>query len=124
MIALTVPTCRAYDPAFAYELAVSIEEGINRMFVQGEDIFYYLTVYNESYDMPAMPEGARDGILRGLYPFRSAGPKAPKHTVELIGSGVIMNEVLRAQKLLADRYGVASTVFSATSYQELRRDCL
>jgi pyruvate dehydrogenase E1 component len=128
LVALTVPTCRAYDPAFAYELAVIIEEGINRMFVKGEDVFYYLTVYNESYDMPAMPEGegegVRGGILKGLYPFRAAGSAGAKQTVQLLGSGVIMNEVLKAQKVLAEKYNIASTVFSATSYQELRRDCI
>ncbi len=124
LMALTVPTCRAYDPAFAYELAVIIEEGINRMFVKGEDVFYYLTVYNESYDMPAMPEGCRDDILKGLYPFSTNTPKGAQQTVQLLGSGVIMNEVLRAQKILADKYKIASTVFSATSYQELRRDCI
>jgi pyruvate dehydrogenase E1 component len=124
LMALTVPTCRAYDPAFGYELAVIIEEGIGRMFVNGEDVFYYLTVYNESYDMPAMPENVRPGILKGLYPFRSMAAKGPKLTVQLLGSGVIMNEVLRAQKLLAERFNVSSTVFSATSYQELRRDCI
>ncbi len=124
LAALTVPTCRAYDPAFAFELSVIIEEGINRMFVKGEDIFYYLTVYNESYDMPAMPEGVRDGILKGLYPFKSVAPKNSKRTVQLLGSGVIMNEVLRAQKILAEKYEVGSTVYSATSYQELRRDCI
>jgi len=124
LMALTVPTCRAYDPAFAYELAVVIEEGIKRMFVQGEDVFYYLTVYNESYDMPAMPENSREGILKGLYAFRTVTPKNAKHTVQLLGSGVIMNEVLRAQQILSDKYGVASTVYSATSYQELRRDAI
>ncbi len=124
LAALTVPTCRAYDPAFAYELAVIIEEGINRMYVKDEDVFYYLTVYNESYDMPAMPDGVRDGILKGLYPFRTEAPKNAKQSVQLLGSGVIMNEVLKAQKILAEKYSVASTVHSATSYQELRRDCI
>jgi pyruvate dehydrogenase E1 component len=122
--ALTVPTCMAYDPAFAYELAVIIEDGINRMFVKGEDLFYYLTLYNESYDMPAMPEGAREGILRGLYPLKKVEPKGAKHTVQLLGSGTILNEVLRAQQILAEKYGIGSTVFSATSYKELRRDCI
>jgi pyruvate dehydrogenase E1 component len=122
LAALTVPTCRAYDPAFGYELAVIIEDGINRMFVKGEDIFYYLTIYNESYDMPAMPQGVRDGIVRGLYPFKSVSPKNAKGAVQLLGSGTIMNEVLRAQNILAEKFGVGSTVFSVTSYQELRRD--
>ncbi|MCE9530231.1 MAG: pyruvate dehydrogenase (acetyl-transferring), homodimeric type [Planctomycetes bacterium] len=124
LMALTVPTCRAYDPAFAYELAVIIEEGINRMFVKGEDVFYYLTVYNESYEMPTMPEDVRDGILKGLYRFRSVAPKNAKQTVQLLGSGVILNEVLRAQKILAEKYSIASDVYSATSYQELRRDAI
>jgi pyruvate dehydrogenase E1 component len=124
LVATTVPNCRAYDPAYAYELAVIIEEGINRMFVRGEDIFYYLTVYNENYDMPAMPEGVRDGILRGLYALRTVKPDGTKSTVQLLGSGVILNEVLKAQKLLAEKYGVGSAVYSATSYQELRRDCM
>src|SRR5262245_21281206 len=94
------------------------------MFVRGEDLFYYLTIYNESYDMPAMPEGVRDGILKGLYPFKTVQPDGSKHTVQLIGSGVILREVLRAQEILGSRYNVASTVYSATSYQELRRDAI
>jgi pyruvate dehydrogenase E1 component len=124
LAALTVPTCRAYDPAWGYEVAVIVEEGINRMYVKGEDLFYYLTIYNESYDMPAMPEGARDGILKGLYPFKTVKPEGAKQTVQLLGSGVIMREVLRAQEILATKYNIASTVFSATSYQELRRDAI
>jgi pyruvate dehydrogenase E1 component len=124
LAALTVPTCRAYDPAFAYELAVIVEDGIKRMYVDGEDLIYYLTVYNESYEMPAMPEGVRDGILKGLYPFKTVSPEKAKHSVQLLGSGVIINEVLRSQKILAEKYNIASTVYSATSYQELRRDCL
>mgnify|MGYP005850071403 CR=1 FL=1 len=122
--ALAVPNLMAYDPAFAYELAVIIEDGIHRMFVKGEDIFYYLTVYNESYDMPAMPAGCRDGILRGLYPFRTVAGQAGKPVVQLLGSGVILNKVLEAQKLLAEKYGIGSTVYSATSYKELRRDAM
>ncbi|HKB01033.1 MAG TPA: pyruvate dehydrogenase (acetyl-transferring), homodimeric type, partial [Gemmataceae bacterium] len=124
LMALTVPTCRAYDPAWGYEVATIIEEGINRMFVKGEDLFYYLTIYNESYDMPAMPEGVRDGILRGLYPFKTVKPEGARHTVQLLGSGVILREVLRAQEILSTKYNVASTVYSATSYQELRRDAI
>jgi pyruvate dehydrogenase E1 component len=92
--------------------------------VRGEDVFYYLTIYNESYDMPAMPEGVRDGILKGLYPFKTVKPDGAQHTVQLLGSGVILREVLRAQEILATKYGVASTVYSATSYQELRRDAI
>ena len=125
LIALTIPTCRAYDPAYAYELAVIIEEGINAMYVRGEECFYYLTVYNESYPMPASPgEQVREGIIKGLYPVRSTKPANAKLEVQLLGSGVILNEALRAQQILADKYGIASTVYSATSYQMLRRDAI
>ena len=125
LIALTIPTCRAYDPAYAYELAVIIEDGINAMYVRGEECFYYLTVYNENYDMPAMPgENIRDGIIRGLYPLKSVKPDGAKLEVQLLGSGVILNEALRAQTLLAEKFGIGSTVYSATSYQMLRKDAL
>jgi pyruvate dehydrogenase E1 component len=124
LAAMTVPTCRAYDPAWAYETATIVEEGINRMYVKGEDLFYYITIYNESYEMPGMPEGVRDGILKGLYAFKTLKPEGAKHTAQLLGSGVILREVLRAQEILATKYKVATTVYSATSYQELRRDCI
>ncbi len=124
LMAMTVPTCRAYDPAFAYELATIVEDGINAMYVRGEECFYYLTVYNENYDMPAMPEGVRDGIIKGLYPFKTVRPDGAKHEVQLLGSGVILNEALRAQAILAEKYGIASTVYSATSYTQLKRDAI
>lgn len=125
IMAMTVPTCRAYDPAYAYELAVIIEEGINRMFVQNQEEFYYLTVYNENYEMPAMPsEDVREGIIRGIYKVSTTTPDKAKAEVQLLGSGVILNEVLRAQVILAEKYQVASSVFSVTSYQQLRRDAL
>ncbi|MDY3562497.1 pyruvate dehydrogenase (acetyl-transferring), homodimeric type [Gemmata sp. JC673] len=125
LVAMTIPTCRTYDPAFAYELAVIVEEGINAMYVRGEECFYYLTVYNESYDMPAMPgEEVRDGIIKGLYPVKTVRPEGAKLEVQLLGSGVILNEALRAQGILAEKYGVASTVYSATSYQMLRKDAI
>jgi len=94
------------------------------MFVQGEDVFYYITVYNESYDMPPLPEGARAGILKGLYKLKAQAAAGGKHTVQLLGSGTIMTQVLKAQQILAEKYQVASTVYSVTSYQELRRDWL
>ncbi|MCI0703693.1 MAG: pyruvate dehydrogenase (acetyl-transferring), homodimeric type [Planctomycetia bacterium] len=123
--ALVIPTCRAYDPAYAYELAVIIEEGINAMYVRGEECFYYLTVYNESYPMPAMPgEEVREGIIRGLYPVKTVKPDGAKLEVQLLGSGVILNEALRAQQILAEKFGIASTVYSATSYQMLRKDAI
>ncbi len=123
--ALMIPTCRAYDPAYAYELAVIIEEGINAMYVRNEECFYYLTVYNEAYDMPAMPsENVREGIIKGLYPVKTVKPDGAKQELQILGSGVILNEALRAQQILAEKYGIASTVYSATSYQMLRHDAI
>jgi pyruvate dehydrogenase E1 component len=118
---LSVPNCLSYDPAFAYELAVVIEDGIRRMYRDKESIFYYLTVMNEQYEMPPMPEGAREGILKGLYRFRRAENDKARLRAQLLGSGAILNEVIAAQKLL-ERYGVAADVWSVTSYQELYRD--
>ena len=120
-LALTVPTCRAYDPAYAYELAVIIQDGIKRMYGDREDAFYYITVMNEQYEMPAMPEGARDGIIKGLYPLRPAADPKATLRAQLLGSGAILNEVLKAQEILA-KYGVGADVWSATSYNELYRD--
>ena len=125
LVASTIPTCRPYDPAFAYELAVIIEEGIHAMFLRNEECFYYLTLYNESYDMPPMPSPQiREGIIRGIYPFRTVRPQSSIAEVQLLGSGTILIEVLRAQNILAEQYQVASTVFSVTSYPLLRRDAL
>jgi pyruvate dehydrogenase E1 component len=121
-LALAYPNCLTYDPAFAYELAVIIEEGIRRMYVDQESIFYYLTVMNEQYEMPEMPEGSREGILRGLYRFRPASkPKAPLRA-QLLGSGAILPEVIKAQEILESQYQVAADVWSVTSYGELYRD--
>ena len=122
MHASTVPTCHSYDPAYAYEIAVIVQDGIRRMYQEMEDRFYYLMMYNENYAQPKMPEGIEVGILRGLYRFQPAeGGKAQVH---LFGSGPILNEALRAQKILAEKYQVRSDVWSATSYNELRRDAL
>ena len=115
------PNCISYDPAFAYELAVIIQDGIRRMYKEQESIFYYLTVMNEQYAMPPMPEGVRDGILKGLYRFKPAENGSAKLKAQLLGSGAILNEVLGAQKLL-EKYNVAADVWSVTSYQELYRD--
>ena len=121
--ASTVPTCAAYDPAFAYEIAVIVQDGIRRMYHEQEDLFYYLTLYNENYAMPAMPEGLNtEGILKGVYRFKPAGKG--KAAVQLFGSGPIVNESLRAQEMLAEKYGIAADVWSVTSYNELRRDAL
>jgi pyruvate dehydrogenase E1 component len=124
VLAATIPNLLAYDPAFAYEIAVIVQDGIRRMYEQGEDVFYYLTLYNENYAMPPMPEGAADGILKGMYKFKPASIKSKLTKVHLLGSGVILNQCLRAQELLAENYGVAADVWSVTSYKELRRDAL
>jgi pyruvate dehydrogenase E1 component len=122
VIALTVPNCKAYDPAYAFELAVIIRDGIKRMYFDAEPVFYYLTVMNEQYEMPPMPDGAEAGIIKGLYRFRPAtdGGKG-KARAQLIGSGAILNEVVKAQQVL-EKYGVSADVWSATSYNELYRD--
>jgi pyruvate dehydrogenase E1 component len=123
LLAYTQPHVVAYDPAFAYELAVIVQEGVRRMTVEREPLCYYLTVGNEPYPMPAMPEGAEEGILRGLYRLQGAAEdRAP--AVRLLGSGAILNEVVEAQRLLADEFGVDCEVWSATSYQQLHRDAL
>jgi pyruvate dehydrogenase E1 component len=118
---LCYPNCISYDPAYAYELAVIIQDGIRRMYKEQESIFYYLTVMNEQYEMPAMPEGSREGILKGMYRFQAAENGKAKLKAQLLGSGAILNEVVAAQKLL-DKYDVAADVWSVTSYQELYRD--
>jgi pyruvate dehydrogenase E1 component len=122
VLASVVPTCVIYDPAFVYEIAVIIQDGIRRMYQEGEDRFYYITLYNEDYPMPEIPEGVTEGILRGLYKYK--GPVKGKATVQLFGSGSIFNEALRAQQLLAEKYNVQANVWSVTSYNELRRDAL
>ncbi len=123
VLASTVPTVRAYDPAYAYELAVIIEDGIRRMYGAREHAFYYLTAMNEPYLQPAMPAGAEVGIVKGLYKIRPAPDPTIGPRIHLFGSGAILREVLRAQTLLATQ-GVAADVWSVTSYSELRRDAL
>jgi len=125
LLACTVPNLLAYDPAYAYELAVIIRDGLKRMFVDRQDIFYYITLYNENYPMPPMPAGAEEGILKGLYKLKDAPPtEDDRARVHLLGSGSLLREALRAQEILAQRYGIAADVWSATSYKELRRDAL
>jgi pyruvate dehydrogenase E1 component len=123
VLASTVPTVRAYDPAFAYEIAVIVEDGLRRMYHEREDCFYYLTVTNELYRHPPMPEGAREGILRGCYKLQAADPLGDWPHVHLFASGAILREAWRAQDLLAERQ-VAAHVWSVTSWTELRRDAL
>ncbi len=125
VLASTVPNVRQYDPAFAYELAAIVRDGIERMYVQGEDVYYYVTLYNENYAQAAMPDGVREGLLRGIYPFLEA-PKLKRgaRRVRLVGSGSILQQVIAARDLLAERFGVAATVYSAPSFPLLRREAL
>jgi pyruvate dehydrogenase E1 component len=120
LISLAVPSLVSYDPAFAYELAVILEEGIRRMYKNGESIFYYITLMNEPYEMLPMPEGAREGILKGMYRLRTSD-RTDANRAQLLGSGAILNEVRAAQQML-EGYGVSADVWSVTSYQELYRD--
>ena len=122
ILALPVPNLRAYDPAYAYEMAVILQDGIKRMYMDGESIFYYITVMNEPYVMPAMPAGAREGILKGMYKFKPASNKKAKLKAQLFGSGAILNEAVRAQEILEQKYGVAADVWSVTSYKALYTD--
>jgi len=123
VLASTVPNCSAYDPAFAYEIAIIVRDGIRRMYELQEERFYYLTLYNENYAMPPMPEGLDpEDVIRGLYRYRAA--PSGKAQLQLFGSGPILNEALRAQEILADQFGVAADVWSVTSYNELRREAL
>jgi pyruvate dehydrogenase E1 component len=116
LIAATIPNCRAFDPCFGYELAAIVQDGARRMLEAQEDVFYYVTVANENYAHPPMPEGAHDGILRGLYPLKSG------KDVQLLGSGPILREVIAAADLLQKDWGVSAGVWSVTSFTELRRD--
>lgn len=118
-----IPNVKAYDPAFAFELAVIIRDGIYRMYELQEDCYYYITVMNENYEMPPMPEGVKDGIIKGMYKFKAAKSKA-KIKAHLMGSGSILNETLKAQEILAKDYGVSADVWSVTSYKNLHYDAL
>jgi pyruvate dehydrogenase E1 component len=122
LLSLAVPNLISYDPAFAFEIAVIIEDGIRRMYRDGESIFYYITVMNEQYEMLPMPAGSREGILKGLYLLRKSARRKARGRAQLLGSGAILNEVLSAQQILDEKYDVAADVWSVTSYQELYRD--
>ncbi len=122
LLAYPIPNLMAYDPAFAYELAVIIHDGIRRMYEKQESIFYYLTVMNENYSQPHMPEGVEEGILKGMYKFRSTAHNDYTRRAQLFGSGAILNEVIRAQEILEDKYQVGTDIWSITSYKELYKD--
>jgi pyruvate dehydrogenase E1 component len=123
LVASTIPNCVAYDPAYAYELAVILQDGLRRMYVEQEDVYYYLTVMNENWTHPALPQGAESSILRGIYRLRAA-PEGKGPRVRLLGSGAILREVLAAADWLLEVEGVRADVYSVTSYTELRRDGL
>jgi pyruvate dehydrogenase E1 component len=120
ILALTHPNCVAYDPCYAYELAVILHAGMRRMVEEQEDVFYYISVMNENYAHPPLPDGAVEGIVKGLYRLRASGHEGPR--VQLLGSGTILREVERAASILEERYGVAADVWSATSFTELARE--
>ncbi len=124
LLAYTIPNCIAYDPAYAYELAVIIRDGIYRMYEKQENVFYYITVMNENYAQPAMPEtkGVKEGILKGMYKFKASKKKNPKAKAHLMGSGTILNEVLKAHEILEKDYGVSADIWSVTSYKNLHLD--
>ena len=124
LFASSIPSCISYDPTFAYEMAIVIQDGIRRMYQDQEDVFYYITMMNENYRHPPMPEGAREGILKGMYLLRDGGEQAGKAKVQLLGSGTILREVLAAADMLEQDFGVATDVWSATSFNQLRRDGL
>ncbi|MBF0489469.1 MAG: pyruvate dehydrogenase (acetyl-transferring), homodimeric type, partial [Candidatus Omnitrophica bacterium] len=119
----TVPNVVSYDPTFAYEIAVLIRDGIYRMYEKQESVFYYLSIGNENYPMPAMPEGVKDGIIKGMYRFIRSDKQSTVRA-HLFGSGSIMNQVIEAQKILENKYDVATDIWSVTSYNELRREAL
>lgn len=122
ILAMPVPNLKAYDPAFAYEMAVIISDGLKRMYENQEDIFYYITAMNESYNMPEIPENAEEGILKGIYKFSSSGLKTEGPKAHLFGSGSILNECIKAAKLLEEKFSIATDVWSVTSYKELFMD--
>jgi pyruvate dehydrogenase E1 component len=123
LLAATIPNCVSYDPTFAYEVAVIIQDGLRRMFKDQDDVYYYITLMNENYSHPAMPKGAEEGIRRGMYVFRDAGKKKGPR-VQLLGCGTILREVIAAAEVLEQDFGVVADIWSCPSFNELRRDGL
>jgi pyruvate dehydrogenase E1 component len=124
LLAATIPNCIAYDPTYGYELAVIIQDGLRRMYAEQEDVFYYVTVMNENYPQPPMPEGVTEGILKGMYRIEDGGEAKDGKSVRLLGCGTILREVQAAAEMLRADYGIAAEVYSVTSFNELRRECL
>jgi pyruvate dehydrogenase E1 component len=124
LLAYPVPNLVTYDPAYAFELAIIIRDGIRRMYEEQENVFYYITVMNENYAMPEMPEGVKEGVVKGMYKFKTSKKKNAKLKAQLFGSGTILNEVIKAQEILEEEYKIAADVWSVTSYKELYRDGL
>ena len=124
--ASTIPNCISYDPTFAYELAVIIQDGLRRMYEAQEDVYYYITVMNENYPHPEMPADAEQGILKGMYLFREGARTEERlqARVQLLGSGTILREVIAAAEILDKEYGVTADIWSVTSFNELRREAL
>ncbi len=122
LVAGTIPNCRSYDPTFAYEMTVILQHGMKVMYEQQQNVFYYVTVMNENYVQPAMPEGCEEGIVRGMYLYRQGSRK--KKRVQLMGSGTILREVIAAGAMLEDEWNVAADIWSVTSFNELRRDAM
>jgi pyruvate dehydrogenase E1 component len=123
ILASTIPTLLTYDPGFTYEIAVIIREGLRRLYAEGEEYFYYLTLYNESYEMPEMPAGVEQGIINGLYRLRAAA-KGKTHKAHIFSSGPLLREALKAQEILAEQFDVSADVWSATSYKLLRGEAM
>ena len=121
ILAGTIPNCITYDPTFSYEVAVIVHNGLRRMYVDQEDVFFYLTLMNENYAHPDMPKGVEDGIIKGLYRFSKTAKPGKKH-VNLMGSGTILMQAIKAAEMLKDDFGVTSDIWSATSLNELARD--
>jgi pyruvate dehydrogenase E1 component len=124
LMSATIPNCISYDPTFAYEVAVIIQDGLRRMYAEQQDVYYYLTVMNENYPHPAMPDGAAPDIIKGMYLFRAGEKKAKAPRVQLLGSGTIFREVIAAADLLKADWGVESDIWGCPSFTELARDCM
>jgi pyruvate dehydrogenase E1 component len=120
--AIAFPNVRSYDPAYGYEVAAIVFEGLKRMYEDNETAIYYITLENEPYEMPPMPEGVEEGIVRGMYKLSTVDAGKQSHKVQLLGSGAILREALRAQEILAEKFDISSNVWSVTSYTEVRRD--